>query len=300
MEKILKDRFAIAVFVLPALVFYLLVFLVPIVWSVVYSFYDGSPISGFKFVGVSNYFKLFDDNGFKASLWFSLKYAVVVSLGQVGLGLLMALIYTFYLDRASALVRTIVFIPVILPTVAVSEMFIKIFETSPQYGLVNALFASLHLDAWVGPWLAHANSAFWVIAIMDIWRAIGFYAILIYAGLIEIPAELIEAAKIDGADGAKLVRHIVLPLLVPVILSSLIFSLNSTLKVFDSILALTDGGPGTSTQPLTLFVFKTAFNYNEYGYGSAVAVVLTLLCLLATVLVLQMARRDPQKGGIGQ
>jgi len=85
-------------------------------------------------------------------------------------------------------------------TVAVAEMFVKIFETTPQYGLVNALLASLGLDCLVGPWLSHGDTAFWIIVLMDVWRAIGFYAILLYAGVIDIPSELIDAARIDGAN----------------------------------------------------------------------------------------------------
>ena len=96
----------------------------------------------------------------------------------------------------------------------------------------------------------------------------GFYAVLLYAGLLDIPEEVIESARLDGANGFKLVRHIVVPLSLPILLSSIIFSLNATLKVFDSLLALNSGGPGTSTAPLTLYMYRTAFEYAEYGYGS--------------------------------
>ena len=106
---------------------------------------------------------------------------------------------------------------------------------------------------------------------MDLWRTMGFYAVLLYAGLIEIPEEIIESARLDGASGFRLVRHIVLPLSLPVLLSSIIFSLNSAFKVFDSILALNNGGPGTATTPLNLYMFQTSFIYSDYGYGSTLA-----------------------------
>lgn len=291
MGHVLRDWKAIAFFVGPALLLFAAVLFVPILWSVVYTFYSGSPISGFEFAGLDNYKALLKDHEFLASLWFSTKYAVVVSAGQVGFGLLLALIYTFYLKRSSALVRTLVFFPVVLPTVAISQMFVKIFEMVPQYGLFNALLASLGLQQWVQPWLGDPDSAFWVIAIMDIWRAMGFYAVLLYAGLVEIPSDLIEAGQIDGASNMQLLRRIVLPLLTPLIISSLIFSLNGTIKVFDSIVALTNGGPGTSTMPLTLYMFKTSFSYNEYGYGSTIALMLTLQSLLVTLLVYRFAKR---------
>ena len=94
---------------------------------------------------------------------------------------------------------------------------------------------------------------------MDIWRAMGFYAVLLYAGLVDIPEEMLESARLDGASGLRLVRSIVLPLSTPVLLSSVIFSINGTLKVFDSVLALTNGGPGDATTPLTLYMYSTAF-----------------------------------------
>jgi multiple sugar transport system permease protein/raffinose/stachyose/melibiose transport system permease protein len=123
----------------------------------------------------------------------------------------------------------------------------------------------------------------------------GFYAVLLYAGLIDIPETTIEAARIDGATGFRLVRHIVIPLSFPVLLSAIIFSINGTLKVFDSILALTNGGPGNATTPLTLYMFNTSFSYGEYGYGAAIALLLTVICLMVTVTLYRWSRVDQQE-----
>jgi multiple sugar transport system permease protein/raffinose/stachyose/melibiose transport system permease protein len=119
----------------------------------------------------------------------------------------------------------------------------------------------------------------------------GFYAVLLFTGLIDIPDEVIESARIDGASGLRLVRHIILPLSAPILLSSVIFSFNATLKVFDSLLALNNGGPGTSTSPLTLYMYRTAFEYAEYGYGSTIAVILTLLCMVFTLAVFRSSSK---------
>ncbi len=271
METMLRDRRAVLVFIGPALLVYTLIVLVPVVWSLVYTLYEGNVIAGFQFVGTHNYGAIFADKLFWQSLLFTVKYAIVVTIGQVGIGLLLALLYVFYLGKASGIIRTLVFFPVVLPTVAVAQLFSKIFEIVPQYGLVNALLHLAHLDAWIQPWLGQGNSAFWVIVIMDIWRSMGFYAVLLFAGLLDIPSDLIEAARVDGAAGLRLIRHIVLPLLTPILFSSFIFSINGTLKVFDSVLALTNGGPGQTTTPLTLYMFNTAFSNGDYGYGSTVA-----------------------------
>jgi len=288
----MRDRKAVLVFVGPALLIYTIIVLVPIVWSVVYTVMEGNVVGGFQFVGLHNFFTLIRDPAFWQAFFFTVKYAVIVTAGQVGIGLLLALLYTFYLRKSSNLIRTLIFFPLILPTVAVAELFSKMFEITPQYGLVNSLLHIGHLDAWVQPWLGQGGTAFLVIVIMDIWRAIGFYGVLLYAGLVDIPTDILEGARIDGAAGWRLVRYVVLPLLTPILFSALIFSLTGTLKVFDSILALTNGGPGQATTPLTISMFTTAFANGQYGYGSTIAIALAIMSLLVTLAIFRSARRD--------
>ncbi|PYE51011.1 carbohydrate ABC transporter permease [Deinococcus yavapaiensis] len=291
MDRTLRDWRAILFFVGPAMLLYGAVLLVPILWSLGYTVFEGSPIAGFKFVGFDNYARLAQDPTFWKALWFGTKYALFVSAGQVIFGLLLALLYAFYLKRSSVLVRTLVFLPVVLPTVAIAQMFAKLFAIAPQYGLVNSVLANLGLDSLVQAWLGQGDTAFWIIGVMDIWKAMGFYAILLYTGLVDIPEDVIEAARLDGAQGWALSRFVVLPLLAPITVASLIFSLNGTLKVFDSIMALTGGGPGTATTPLTLYMYKTSFTYGEYGYGSTLALTLAVQCLLVTLLIFWRSRR---------
>lgn len=292
MDAILRDRRAIIVLLTPALLAYTLVVLAPVVWSLVYTVFSGNVIGGFHYVGLANIRELFHDPAFTAALRFTVEYAGVVTAGQIGFGLLLALLYVFYLRRGSTLIRTLVFFPVVIPTVAIAEMFAKLFAIVPQYGVVNA---SLHAVGWnsqVKDWLGTSHGAFIVLAIMDIWRAMGFYGVLLYAGLVDIPEEHIESARLDGASGVRLVRYIVLPALGPVLFSALIFSLTGTLKVFDSVLALTNGGPGQATTPLTLYMFNTAFTDGQYGYASAIATALAIICLLVTLLLFGVARKD--------
>ena len=145
-------------------------------------------------------------------------------------------------------------------------------------------------------WLGNPVLAVVVISLMMAWKYSGYDALIFLAGLQSIPVELYEAADLDGASGFRLVRHIVLPLSLPVLLSSVIFSFNATLKVFDSVIALTNGGPGWSTSPLTLYMYKTTFLYQDYGYGSTLALLLTVICFLVTIVVFRFSRRDLTKG----
>ena len=294
MNRVLGDWRAVTILLGPAFLVYTVIMLVPILWSLGYTVFEGNPITGFTFVGLDNLAALFSDPKVGDALLFTLKYAIVLTIGQVAFGYALSLAYVFWLRKASGLIRTLVFFPVVLPTVAVALLFQKLFEYAPQNGLVNSalnVFGIPSVD-----WFATAGSAFWVIIIMDIWRSAGFYAVLLYAGLVDIPEELFESARIDGASGWRLVRHIVIPLSLPVLLSSIIFSVNGTLKVFDSVLALTNGGPGNTTTPLTLYMYQTSFTYGEYGYGSSIALLLTMLCLIVTLFIFRSSRSDITKG----
>jgi raffinose/stachyose/melibiose transport system permease protein len=289
-NTVLGDRRAIVTLVGPALLVYTLVTLVPIVWSVGYTVTEGNVIRGFTFAGTDNFATFFTDPAAGAAVRFTVVYAVVVTVLQVLLGYLLALLYVFFLRRASTFVRTIVFFPVVLPTVAVALLFQRMVQVTPVAGPVNATLQFFGVPAT--DLLGQSGTAFCVLVAMDVWRSMGFYAVLLYAGLVDIPDDILEAARLDGAGGWSLVRTIVLPLSLPVLLSSVIFSINGTLKVFDSAVALTAGGPGGSTTPMTLYMFQTAFTYGDYGYGSTIAFMLTVMCLLVTVVIFRSTRRD--------
>ena len=268
--------------------------LVPMGWSLGYTFFKGNVIEGFTFGGFGNFEKLWNDPQAHSALWFTFKYGIAVTVGQVLCGYLLALLYVFVLRKSSAVVRTLVFFPVILPTVAVSLMFQKLFAVAPQNGLANVAIEGLGIHH--GDWFASGTGSFIVLVVMDVWRSMGFYGVLIFAGLIDIPEETLESARMDGATGWRLIRHIILPLSAPVLLSSVVFSINGTLKVFDSVLALTNGGPGSDTTPLTLYMFRTAFSYGDYGYGSTIASLLTVVCLGVSLIIFRFSRRDLTKG----
>ncbi len=280
MERLLRDKKAILVFVLPAALIYLFSVFIPIIWSAYYSLFSGLPGINFKFVGLSNYLKMWGDRIFLGAFRMNLAYVAIVVTGQVGLGLLLSLLFMFGIRKFKTTVRTIVFFPVVLPVVAVGQLFNKMFEITPNNGLVNSLLVLLGLGSWVQPWMGQPTSAFLVLCSMDTWTAMGFYAIIFYAALMDIPQEIIEAARIDGASGPRLLRHILLPSLRPITVTCLVFSFTGTLKVFESALALTRGGPGTATKTLSMYMYDSSFLHSQYGYGSAIAVFILLECVL--------------------
>lgn len=294
MRDVLGDRKTILILLGPALLLYTLIKAVPVVWSLGLSLFEGNPLRGFEFVGAGNLVRFVRDPAAWDAVLFTVKYSVLVTIGEVALGYGLALVYVFVLRRASAFVRTLLFFPTVLPTVAVAMLFKSFFAIGDNEGPVNSIITALGHPAV--DFFASGNLTFLVAMTMDLWRSIGFFAVLLFAGLLDIPEETLESARLDGAGGWRLVRHIVIPLSLPILLSAVIFSFNSTLKVFDSLLALNNGGPGNETTPLTLYMFRTAFQASEYGYGSTVALALTLLCLLFTVAIFRTSRRDITAG----
>jgi raffinose/stachyose/melibiose transport system permease protein len=290
MKSVLGDRKAITLLLTPALLVYTVIILAPVIWSFGLTFFTGSVLGGFEWNGIENFERLFRDPYVWDAFWFTIKYAILVTIFQVILGYGLALLYNFVLRKSSVLVRTLVFFPVVLPTVAVALLYQKLFQSAPSDGLVNELLVNVGLSSV--DWLGAGGTAFVVIVIMDVWRSVGFYGVLVFSGLLDIPDDIIESARIDGARSWSLFRHIVLPMSLPILFASFIFSINGTIKVFDSVFALTGGGPGNSTTPLTLYMYRTAFQFSDFGYGSTIALLLTVMCLLVTLVIFRSSRRD--------
>lgn len=285
MNKVLGNKKAISLFVVPALIVYTIIVMVPVIWSMYYSFFSGSPGLKWEFAGLDNYARLFKDKNFLNSLMVNCKYVVVTTIGQVGMGLLLALMFKFWLKRCKTFVRTLVFFPVVLPTVAVGQLFAKIYEIQPNYGLLNSLLDSLGFKNLVQPWIGQSSTALWALCIMDIWVAMGFYSVIFYGALLDIPDDILEAARIDGCGGWQLFKGILAPLLRPMIVTSFVFSFSGTVKMFESAMALTNGGPGSATKSLSMYMYDVAFTYNKVGYASVIAIVIFLICVLGSFVI---------------
>ncbi|MFV0528710.1 MAG: carbohydrate ABC transporter permease [Lachnospiraceae bacterium] len=285
MKKVLGNKWAIGIYVIPGLLLYTGFLIVPVIWSFYYTVFDGSPGIKWEFCGLDNYIKLFSDTQFFQSLVVNCKYILIVMAGQIILGLTLALMFHFWLRRCKSLVRTIVFFPVVLPVVAVAQLFTKIYEVQPHYGLLNSILSSLGLDQLVQAWLGQQGTALGALSVMDIWTSIGFYAIIFYGALLDVSNDVVEAARIDGAKSFQLFRYILLPLIRPIMIVCLVFSFTGTVKMFESALALTGGGPSGATKSLSLYMYDVAFTYSKVGYASVVALVIFLLCVIGSFVI---------------
>jgi ABC-type sugar transport system permease subunit len=245
------------------------------------------PLGGWA--GLSNYAKLFSDNQFVPALVHTLLFTVVSVVVEtlIGLGLALALNKPF---RGRALVRAAVFIPWAVPTVVSAELWRTMFD--PQQGFVNFLLTKLHLPLATTTWLDSTWTAWGAILVADAWRNTPFMAIVLLAGLQVIPADIYEAAKIDGANAWQTFRRLTLPLLKPALMVALIFRTLQSFLIFDVVYIMTGGGPGTSTNVLAYLNYRAFFVLFDYGYGGAVSVALVVVALLIAQIYVRVFRTE--------
>ena len=195
------------------------------------------------------------------------------------------MLINFGVHKNQNLVRSILFIPVVLPGVAVAQMFLKMYAITPQYGLLNSLLDMIGLDKLITAWTGNPKTAMLSLFIMDIWKAVGMYILVFYSGIIELPEDSVEAARIDGASTWQIITKVQIPQLKPVFRMALVICITACFKVYDSPVALTGGGPGTATMMPSMYMYNMAFNYRQFGYGSVLAILILLECAIFTAVV---------------
>src|SRR5574344_765068 len=290
MDKVLSDKKAICVFVLPAFVFFVAVVLLPIFTSAYYSLLDWDGIGSGTFGGFENYKTLFFDKS--SNFWFaarnSLLYATVSIFIQLPVSLLLALVLAFGV-RHEKFYRSVFFIPVLISSVVIGQLWMKIYNA--DYGLLNTLLRVVHLDDFCKTWLGDKSTVLGATFVPMLWQYIGYHMLLLYGAINSVSPEGFEAAKIDGVGRVKMAVKIVMPLIRPMVRVCLTLSLIGSLKIFDLVYILTNGGPaGASEVPATL-MYKTIFLRNRYGRGSAIAIFIVIECLVFTLLIRKLTTR---------
>jgi raffinose/stachyose/melibiose transport system permease protein len=292
-ERVLRDKKAIVVFILPAFASYLIFMIYPIFRSLYFSFFEGVPNVNFSFVGLKNFEILGKDAIFINSVKVTVQYVLITASGLIILGFLAALLVMFGVKKINNLARTILYMPVVIPAVGVAAMFSKIYEIQPNYGLVNSILEAVGLGNLCKAWAGGTSTALAAVCIADIWHSLGYYMVIFYAGLVNVPKELIEAARIDGANTIQTIRRVVMPIMRPVTVMAIVLCLNNTFKVYDMPTVLTGGGPGRATYMLSLNMYQMAFSQWRYGYASVIAVVMMAVTLVVTQLITYIdARTD--------
>jgi multiple sugar transport system permease protein len=272
-------------FISPLLLFILLFIFVPVVGTIVTSWFKATTFLSEKFIFFENYRLLFKDVNFWQSAQFTFLFILVSVPIELFLGILFALVLNCTIPLRG-LLRVCVLIPWAIPAAISARIWELIYNYN--YGLLNFLFMKLGIIPKPINWLGTSLGAFFSLIIADVWKTTSFVAIILLAGLQVIPEELYAQAQVDRADFLQRFYRVTLPLLKPAIIVVLLFRTIDALRVFDLIYVITSGGPGGTTTSLSLYAYKY-FVGGDFGYGSALSVILFLIAFFMSIVYVKLA-----------
>ena len=295
MERALRDKKAILFFVLPGLAWFLAIVILPVVLSVNYSFLQWDGITQSKFIGFANYGNLLKDPQFHKALLNSLYLAGASVFIQLPAAMILALVLALGV-RGEKFFMNAFFIPVIISSTVIAQLWRKIYH--PNYGLLNAFLDKLGLASLQANWLGDAATVVAACFVPMVWQYVGYHMLLYYSSAKSISADLYEAAKADGASKWQIATRIVLPMILPMMQASTIFAIIGSLKSFDMIFILTNGGPNHASEVPALIMYQKIFTSNQYGYASAISVLVILECLAFTAAVELLFHKLQKRWGV--
>lgn len=275
MKNNLKKYYGI--FALPTTLAFAVVFLIPFILGIYLSFCEFTTVSDSTFTGIENYIRAFSDSNFRNALWFTVKFTVVsvVSVNLIAFSL--ALLLTGKI-RGRNFFRTVFFMPNLIGGIVLGYIWQLI---------INGVLASLGVTITYDP-----SYGFWGLVVLMNWQMIGYMMIIYIAGIGNIPKDLIDAAKVDGAGAAGILRHVIIPMVMPSVTICLFLTITNAFKLFDANLALTDGAPSRQTAMLALDIYKTFYGaVGSQGTGQAKAVVFFLLLAVISLIQLRFTRK---------
>lgn len=286
-----RDIKIIMLFLLPALLIYSFFSVIPIISSFYYSTVQWSGISGteVKFVGLENFIELIHYDAFLISIKNILWLLALTVVTQLPFGLMLALI----LDRkvrGYKFFKAAFFMPQVISVTAISILWG--FILMPADGVLNTLLTKIGLEQLTTSWLVSKNTAMTTVTLVNTWIGVGFHMALMLAALSGIPTEIIEVACLDGAKGFRKLFSIILPMIWENIKSSVVIMITGSLKAFEIVFVLTEGGPNGLTHVPTTLLYNEAFRYENYGTGSAIAVFIFILSLLLTLFSMRVMQRE--------
>ncbi len=266
-------------FLAPALLMLFAFMAIPLFKSLELSFYQWNGLRPREYVGLENFTDLVEDRFFWGALQHTIVFAVFATLGTVGIGLLLAVAISRRV-LGSGIFRIAFYLPVMLPMTVTAALWVRIYETN--YGLLNTLLREIGLGAFAQQWIATPQTALGSIIAVAVWQYSGFPMVVLLAAIENIPNDLHEAATLDGVSEFQRLRFITVPLIRPVLISISVIQVIFSLKVFDLVWVMTKGGPGESSSVLGTYLYRKAFELQDYGYASAVAVTMFLIIFTVT------------------
>jgi len=293
-RKRIKEILQVAPFLFPGLILVTIFIIYPLMKGFQISFYDWNIMPGqsSEFIGFVNYKRAFNDEFARMALRNTVLYGLVTVPGQIILGMMTALMINARI-RGRIFFRTLYYIPVVTSWVIVALVFKYLFRSGG--GVINYILKDiLHFIPEYVDWLQNTWSAMVAIMSLGIWKGIGWSMVIFLAALQSIPAELYEAASIDGATKIQNFFHITLPLIRPTVVFVLVMLIIGSFNVFISVFLMTGGGPMNTTQVMLSYMYKQAFSYFDFGYGSAISFILAGIILFITLIQMKLLRQKVQ------
>ncbi len=276
----MSNKWVITLYILPALLFIAVLIVIPLLLSGYFGLMDWDGIGAMEFIGLDNYIAAMEDSKFWESTLHSFLLAVFSALSLL-IYLVVALILASKIKGANFL-KKIYLIPMLLSSVAIAQLWIKVYN--PSNGMLNSILVSLGVEN-PPAWLADPNIVLYAIFIPIIWQYAGFYILIYYAALKNIPESIIEAAKIDGASPIQIALKIKFPLIMTVFKVTIVLAIVGSLKYFDLIYVMTGGGPNGASEVMASYMYKLAFSSYDFGYGSAIGFLLLIITLIVTYFI---------------
>ncbi|MFN8531517.1 MAG: sugar ABC transporter permease [Anaerolineae bacterium] len=291
----MKNKVYPLYFALGALILYVVFVVLPGFMGIIYSFTDwNSYTTDVNFVGLDNFRTILSaGENYLNFIGHTLYFTIWTIILKTVIALFLAVLLNYGVRRLKNLYRLIIYLPVVLPMIAVGLIFKSILN--PRTGLLNEFFRGIGLEALAQPWLVNPSIAMNSVIGVDTWKGIGYIMVILIAGMQTIPHEYYEAAEIDGANPFTRFMFITLPLLTPALTVVTILNLLYGLRVFDIVYVLTGGGPGYSTDVVFTAVFDE-FSHGRYGVGTALSSVLFIVMTIASFFIVRILTRDPVEG----
>jgi len=290
MEHYRKNLKAITAFLAFPLAVYILLAVIPILQALYFSVFDWPGIQGIplEFVGLNNFRRMFSYPDFQKSLLNVLQFVILNLALQIPIGYGLAMLLSSYL-KGHKVFKVLFFLPVVLPMTATSLLW-KFIYSPTRTGVLNIVLG------WFGgepiAWLIGSNFAMNSVIFVNAWTGLGYHMIIAMAAIAAIPEELLEAADLDGCIGLKKIRYIILPIIWEAMKISVVLIITGSLKNFDIIFVMTEGGPnGLTNVPATLMYYE-AFRYQNYGLGSAIAAFIFILSVVLAIFTLRVMQRE--------
>ena len=276
-------------FMLPTMIVLLIVLAVPMIYSFVVSFFDTNlKHQGLgNFIGLQNYISALKDKYFISSAWITLIFTIGVVIFEFLLGLGIALLLNTNI-RGKSIYFSIIIIPMMITPVAVGLTWRLLLHS--ELGIVNYVLGLLGISGKA--WLAESKLALPTVMFIDIWQNVSYMVLVLQAGLVSLPLEPYEAAKVDGASSLQSFRYLTVPMMMPTFMTVLLMRAISALKTYDLIYVLTKGGPGVSTEVISYHIYQEAFRNLELGSASAMSYLLVLVIIPIAICFIKISKKN--------